>query len=119
MLKIKDNVDLKELEKFGFKLGVELSKDELYEDVLNEGTEYMYNWYHLMQFEFDEETNEPIRTYDNLYPTIHIIVTDNRKIIIDIMNNNYTYHNEGSELSFIENILYDLIKANLVEKVEE
>lgn len=70
MLKIKDNVDLKELEKFGFK------KDK--------------NIYY----------------YKNVFNVIVLRVFDNRKI------SNPTDDN-GNVL------LYDLIKADLVEKVKD
>ena len=70
MLKIKDNVDLKELEKFGFK------KDK--------------NIYY----------------YKNVFGVIVLRIFDNRKI------SNPTDDN-GNVL------LYDLIKADLVEKVDD
>ena len=70
MLKIKDNVDLKKLEKFGFK------KDK--------------NIYY----------------YKNVFDVIVLRIFDNRKI------SNPTDDN-GNVL------LYDLIKADLVEKVED
>ena len=70
MLKIKDNVDLKELEKFGFK------KDK--------------NIYY----------------YKNVFSVIVLRIFDNRKI------SNPTDDN-GNVL------LYDLIKADLVEKVDD
>lgn len=73
MLKIKDNVDLKELEKFGFKT------DE-------------YNlWY-----EYHTETN---------YKDCIMINTRNKHIGLYQTYNGYSY-----------DILYDLIKADLVEK---
>ncbi len=70
MLKIKDNVDLKELEKFGF------IKDK--------------NIYH----------------YKNIFDVTVLMVFDNRKI------SNPTDDNGNV-------ILYDLIHAGLVEKVED
>lgn len=70
MLKIKDNVDLKDLEKFGFK------KDK--------------NIYY----------------YKNVFSVIVLRVFDNRKISNPIDDN-------GNVL------LYDLIKADLVEKIED
>lgn len=70
MLKIKDNVDLKELEKFGFK------KDK--------------NIYY----------------YKNIFDIIVLMIFDNRKI------SNPTDDNGNL-------LLYDLIKADLVEKVED
>lgn len=70
MLKIKDNVDLKKLEKFGFK------KDK--------------NIYY----------------YKNVFGVIVLRIFDNRKI------SNPTDDNANV-------LLYDLIKADLVEKVED
>lgn len=75
MLKIKDNVDLKELEKFGFKL----DQDE---------------WY----------LKRVKRCYIFIKPL-------SRQIIIRAS----TY---GEEIEQIE-VIYDLIQAGLVEKVEE
>ncbi len=72
MLKIKDNVDLKELEKFGF---------------------------HIKLYDTFESAN-----YENLI----WVNTKNKKIIID----NFV----GDE---IITKLYDLIKADLVEKVDD
>jgi hypothetical protein len=92
MLIIKDSVDLKELEKFGFSL----NKNGLYyeKDFLAEC--------------FEEEENHQVLIYIN-----------KRNIVLDIMNNDYTYHSWDDELGRIEDTLYDLIQAGLVEKVEE
>lgn len=79
MLKIKDNVDLKELEKFGF-----------------EKTEYSY-----------------IRNYNREDYTITIEIEFNRRIYIE----NDFYDNDYACL--IPNVIYDLIQAGLVEKVED
>ena len=73
MLKIKDNVDLKELEKFGFK----------YDDI--------FERYLLMN-----------KYYKSV---IDVIVQNNRLIILGTLER--------------LDILFDLIKADLVEKVEE
>ncbi len=81
MLKIKDSVDLKELEKFGF----EFSEDDNF---------YFY-------YEFTEpDCNSELRTY---------IDKDTREIStgFDMYVSPYKIHNK----------IYDLIKANLVEKV--
>ena len=81
MLKIKDNVDLKELEKFGFEKG----------------------------FRFQP-----------LNPLLIVAIVDtNRKLIIQYStsgwyDNNYWYLYDKKQ----DNV-YDLIKADLVEKVEE
>ena len=81
MLKIKDNVDLKELEKYGFK-------------------ETQFRKYE--------------RIYDMEYYRIDIYVDiDDRTI--NIQNDNY----DGEFKCEIPDVLYDLIKDGLVEKVEE
>ena len=89
MLKIRNSVDLKELEKFGFSLnesGLYYEKDF--------PAEY-----------FDGEEKHQIVIYKN-----------KRNIALDIMNNDYTYHSFDDELGGIEDTLYDLIKAGLIEK---
>lgn len=81
MLKIKDNVDLKELEKFGFKL-------------------YGRN-----------SESYRINIEDKRYREAYLIVTPvTRKITIDASD---TYITDKLD------ILYDLIKEDLVEKVGE
>ena len=35
------------------------------------------------------------------------------------INNDCTYHNEGDEVEGIMNLIYDLIQAGYLEKVEE
>lgn len=81
MLKIKDNVDLKELEKFGFKLDYELSTDV-----------------------------ETILSSINKYQKL-CIETKTRIIFL--------YEKFNSNTFIIKNVtLYDLIKSDLVEKVE-
>lgn len=74
MLKIKDNVDLEELEKFGFKR------------------------------EWNYKTGE----YDGLYYCNDFKVCKNRHLKPFNGTNHKRY-----------DVIYDLIKANLVEKVEE
>lgn len=83
MLKIKDNIDLKELEKFGFK-----NKKEKYE------------WYE----------------YKNKFIEITIFLNLENECenkILFILTNQYNRNYANID------ILYDLIKADLVEKVEE
>lgn len=79
MLKIRDDVDLKELEKFGFKPKYYCG-EKVYEKFLKKGVfykEYIIIWF------ADRE----------------IQITNNGQVLLDI--------------------LYDLIQAGLVEKVEE
>ena len=81
MLKIKDDVDLKELEKFGF-----------------------------TKIEWDESTR-PYDQLENNYTTMGI---GRKKRDID-----FNCYNECADLQKYQDLLYDLIQAGLVEKVEE
>ena len=83
MLKIKDNVDLKELEKFGFKYG---TRDKFLYKTRRAGCEYII--------------------YIDLLPCHN----NNNEIKFDFHDRNIP--------GKIINTLYDLIKADLVEKVE-
>ena len=80
MLKIRDSVDLKELEKFGFK------KD---------------SWYYKKEF-------------DHEYYKVKIYIKLDRRYII--IQNDY-YDNDYA--CYIPDVIYDLIKTDMVEKVEE
>ena len=81
MLKIKDNVDLKELEKFGFK-------------------KIKGGWF---TYEFDK------KIYGEY---ISLILLDcSRKLFMSIMSNDMGFDDLD--------IIYDLIKADLVVKVDE
>lgn len=101
MLKIKDNVDLKELEKFGFKI--------------------LYN----------EHTGEPesIYTYRGFpyydpKPRPFIFFKKKKRIIFENVKSTsfgmdiVVPDNQGNRTIFLDT-LYDLIKADLVEKVED
>lgn len=81
MLKIKDNVDLKELEKFGFEL--------------NQTFKY---------YEYG---------YDKYDVSIYILILDR----VLHCSTPYDYNTDDTDSHL--DILYDLIKADLVEKVEE
>lgn len=78
MLKIKDDIDLKELEKFGFVLGVE-----------------GYSF-------FDGQTDY----------RLHIYIDDMRCICFEVIPIYVGWVD-------IPNVIYDLIQASLVEKVEK
>lgn len=88
MLKIKDDVDLKKLKKYGFNIS--------YYDIYDMNYNFISN-----------EVKEA--NYISKYTSTRIYIDKNRTIIID--------------KSFLDNptlsILYDLIKADLVEKVED
>lgn len=84
MLKIKDNVDLKELEKFGFKY----TND--------------YEW-------------QSVKAYIKIYEEYEITVTDYDNSI-EIYFYKFTSDIGGIG---IPTVIYDLIKADLVEKVSD
>lgn len=82
MLKIKDDVDLKELEKYGFKV------------------------------KFDENTGRPWVYQCLRFQFVYVvIVTRELNLSIDYI------HNDNEEEFY--NLIYDLITADLVEKVEK
>lgn len=80
MLKIRDNVDLKELEKYGF-----------------EENGFYYS-----------------RTLNFEYYKVEIYIEKDRKYLI-IQNNYY----DSDYACYIPSIIYDLIKADLVEKTND
>lgn len=85
MLKIKDNVDLKELEKFGFKLN-----------------------------QYNEYSKEICGGRRGQCFELIVFNGDNRTLY------GFAYGADGDgEEDFIDDTLYDLIKADLVEKVGE
>lgn len=100
MLKIKNNVDLKELEKFGFKL--------------NEDNNYEYKKYY--QLEDDGTRYVDDNDFDYIW---HIEIykrKNGNELWLEIINNDCTYHNEGDEVEEIMYLIYELTKAGLVEK---
>ncbi len=99
MLKIKDNVDLKELEKFGFKL--------------NKDNEYEYKNYYPL--EDDGTRYEDENGFDYNW-RISISRIFNRELWIEIINNDCSYHNEGPDIDGLFDKVYDLIQAGLIEK---
>ena len=87
MLKIKDNVDLKVLEEYGF-----INKGSRYEKELKQNRENYFG-------------------PEYYYITIYISIGGRN---IDMQNTNY----DSDYACCIPDIIYDLIKADLVEKVE-
>lgn len=96
MLKIKDNVDLKELEKFGFEY--------------QKGAKI--NYYEKMIQYFPLGDSVPCTRY---YLTVN---EQNRHIYNSIWGLTWQGKNEHYSIEFLDN-LYDLIKADIVEKVED
>ena len=99
MLKIKDDVDLKKLEKFGFKPKYSEDTGEIYEYYRingdKKGTTIKYN----------DNFNKKYK-YRNFWEVF-------------IWNREFTNHGYVELTDYDYEILYDLIKAGLVEKVEE
>ena len=115
-IKIKDNVDLNELRKFGFKTGKELANEGI-EWLQSSGYEYMHNWYHKFLMD-EEEPNKIAYTYDDI-PIIQISVRVGENFKNDIYIScsiEDTYHISGSELDLVTDTLFDLFNAGLVEK---
>lgn len=102
MLKIKDNVDLKELEKYGYKLG---------QDTVN-----------VPYWEYGKETirkDKVLKISVNENDLIFVIVVGKKREIylkVSAKNGfrNYIFDNEEVVKTYIK----DLIQAGLVEKVE-
>lgn len=103
MLKIKDDVDLKELEKFGF-----IRNEAVYDARQHRKHDV---WYKLV----------PNDDYDRFEASIIINpvgVFEKNEIIFEIEN---TENVVGTDVDLAArlDVLYDLIQAGLVEKVEE
>lgn len=96
MLKIKENLDLKELEKFGF----EYQKGG------------KINYYEKMIQYFPLGDSVPCLRY---YLTVN---EENKHIYSSIFDLTWEGKNDHYNIEFLDD-LYDLIKADLVEKVEE
>ena len=102
MLKIKDNVDLKELEKFGF------------EDVANVDEYLIMNDWGEIDYNFTG-TYLKVVGEGRRGQYYHLLVDKDSKIISE-----YATKPDGDGCSCeLDGTLYDLIQAGLVEKVEE
>jgi hypothetical protein len=99
MLKIKDNVDLKELEKFGFKQTIK-------------------NTYYIEKIYKADEDNELFKNFN-----IQIVINPYTNIYDKKINNKligcFNARDDEIDEQFDLDTLYDLIKADLVEKVGE
>lgn len=98
MLKIKDNVDLKELEKYGFiKLNI-MDDDDCIETKV------------YCAIQKDNKCFIENNCINNYF--VEFYFNDNREI-------DYCCYPEQRSESFFNNIIFDLIKDGLVEKVED
>ena len=106
MLKIKDSVDLKELEKYGF-----ISCD-------HNKYKYKFEFSRYVDYQRDD------KNYRKKLKSVMgegIIVRDNRELVLNYdLKNNYPSDLKGFG-GVVENldVLYDLIQAGLIEKIEE
>ena len=102
MLKIKDNVDLKELEKFGFE-----------DSKTSQNVPYEY-WGYDKDYHFDNTHFVFIASGRRGQDYYLLVNKETRKLVI------YATRPDGDGTSGdLENAIYDLIKADLVEKVDE
>ena len=99
MLKIKDNVDLKELKKYGFKQTIK-------------------NTYYIEKIYKADEDNELFKDFN-----IQIVINPYTNIYDKKINNKligcFNTRDDEIDEQFDLDTLYDLIKADLVEKVGE
>ena len=115
MIKIKDNVDLEELRKYGFKPGKEWA-DSGERCLDGSGYKYQHEWWH--KFLMDEEDENKIAYINEDYdiPCIQISIrTEYRDIYIDVAVEG-TYHIGGSDLDVITKTIMDLANAGLIEE---
>lgn len=98
MLKIKDSVDLKELEKFGFRKHKQDAKNVL-------TSKWTRNW---VEAEWSDGHKLGSDGYE-FYPLI--IITENRKLVTGWL--------WSWDKVKVDKLIQDLIQADLVEKVEE
>ena len=106
MLKIKDNIDLKELEKFGFKKYYEIRENSNKGKTLNLATYREWGY----KYDDTENTIEIVEKRENSY-WVHQNIE--RQI--------YVYESDwdvGVSMPAIE-VIFDLIQAGLIEKVSD
>lgn len=129
-IKIKEDVDFKELEKLGFRFGYDLAKEDLYKDEFN-GCNYQLPWMHKMEFiedyDYDDEEwiangsigeppMKPLKDDDGRYrANCHIIIREDRSLFASILNNDYSYELAGSDLDFLLTTIIELTQAGFIE----
>ena len=116
-LKIKDNVDLEELRKYGFKLGKEYA-DAGERCLVGSGYATDLKCWH--KFFMDPYDPERIYYADDNYdqPLVQIMVSTNqREIYVDCTPSGY--HIGGDELDIVLETIMELTEAGLLEKMED
>lgn len=114
IIKIKDNIDLEELRKFGFKKGIEWA--EAGERCLKGiGYKYQHEWWH--KFLMDEEDETKIAYISKEYdiPSVQISIgTEKREIYIEVAVEG-TYNIGGSDLDVVTETIMRLTEAGFLE----
>lgn len=100
MLKIEDSVDLKELEKFGFKHWSTIWKEN---KEMKDESEWCYD----LKF---TDINKEVQV-------LLLQIDDNTRIIQEYIDQRYEMYCIVKETRL--NVLYDLIQAGLVDKIEK
>ena len=100
MLKIKDRIDLEELEKFGFEKLEDWFKEELKDDK---------NCWKVDEIEYIADFGCGCRRGQTYY----IYVSENRELFV----NSTSADGSGCETE-VDSVVFDLIQAGLIEKVD-
>lgn len=112
-LRIKDNVELEELRKYGFKLGKDYA--EAGERCMGEGNEYQYEWYHkYLLREDDGRIRYAYHEYE--IPTVEILVRPEDRIIDLYCTPEEGYYISTPEMDVVLETIFELAKDGLLEK---
>lgn len=124
-LRLKKDIDIEQLRKYGFKTGKEWA-DQGERCLIGEGYKYQHGWYH--KFLMDEEDPNKILYANEEYdqPVVKISVRTEKDVLgNEFLNNLYidctpwcTYHIGGSDLDIVTETIFDLAKDGLLEKAE-
>lgn len=113
-LKVKDDVDLEDLRKYGFKPGKEWAKAG--ERCMGYGYEYQHEEYHKFLLEDNGKVRYANEEYDQ--PTIQISVhTESRTIDVDCVSE-YSYRIGTPEMDIVLETIFRLAQDGLLEMEE-
>lgn len=105
-LKIKDNVNLDNLLNLGFEK-VDYSNEN--------GLEYLGIQYEAKDYYPIEENGSQYEDDKGYNYRSMITIGKNRLVFIEVLNNDCSYHIEGSEMNFIANMIYKLTILDMLE----
>ena len=111
-LKIKDDFDLEKLKELGFEK-IDYTKGE--RGYSWRGVQYEIRDY----YEKENDGSRYIDSFGNNYRSIISVSEKDRLLYIEIFNNDCSYHNEGNEVNFIANVIFELSKINCLEKADD